>query len=69
MNREIKNEINENPLKEPQMEEDKNISNFYSNNEKGPIDPQMNSNIINLQNSACKNFKNEMKPESANIYM
>ena len=69
MNREGKNEINENALKEPQIEEDKNKSNFYPINEKEPIDSQMNSNMINIQNSASKNFKNEMKPESANIYM
>ena len=69
MNRETKNDMNENALKETQKEEDKNISNFYLNNEKEPIDSQMNSNMLNLQNSACKNFKNEMKPESANIYM
>ena len=69
MNRETKNEMNENAIKEIQNEEDKNISNLYPNNEKEPIDSQMNSNMLNLQNSECKNFKNEMKQESANIYM
>ena len=69
MNKETRNEINENALKESQIEEDKNISKFYPINEKEPIDSRMNSNMINIQNSASKNFKNEMKPESANIYM
>ena len=69
MNKETKNEINENMAKESQIEEDKNIPNFYPINEKEPIDSHMNSNLPNIQNSASKKFKNEMKQESANIYM
>ena len=65
MNKEIQKEINDNILKESQNVKDKNISNFYPLNEREQIDSRMNSNILSLQNSAFKNFKNE----SANAYM
>ena len=65
MNREPQNEINENKNQEYRIEEDKNIFNIYPFNEKEKIDSRMNSNILNIQNSASKIFKNE----SANAFM
>ena len=65
MNKEIQKEINDNILKESQNGKDKNISNFYPLNEREQIDSRINSNILSLQNSAFKNFKNE----SANTYV
>ena len=65
MNREIQKEINDNILKESQNDKDKNISSFYPINEREQIDSRINSNILSLQNSAFKNFKNE----SASAYM
>ena len=59
MNREPKNEANENKSQESRIEEDKNIFNFYPINEKEKTEFRMNSNILNFQNSAKKNFKNE----------
>ena len=69
MNKETPLEANDNIFKEGQIEKDKNTSNFYPINERDPNDSRMNSNIMNLQNSACKIFKSEMKPESANAYL
>ena len=65
MNKEIQKEINDNILKETQNDKDKNCSSLYPINEREQIDSRMNSNILSLQNSAFKNFKNE----SANAYM
>ena len=69
MNREPQNETNENKIQEPRKGEDKNIFKFYPINEKEKINSRMNSNILNIQNSASKNFKNEIKIESANAYL
>jgi len=69
MNRENQNDINDNILKESQIEKDKNNSIFFPINDREQIDSRMNSNAMNLQNSACKNFKNDIKSESANVFM
>jgi hypothetical protein len=37
-------------------------------NERDIVDTRMISNIINLQNSAIKNLKNEIKQESAHAF-
>ena len=65
MNREIQKEINDNILKESQNDKDKNITSYYPLSEREQIDSRINSNILSLQNSAFKNFKNE----PANAYM
>jgi hypothetical protein len=65
MNKESKNETNENIPNESKIEEDRNYSNFYPTNEKTQINYQKNSNVFNIQNSSWKNFKNEC----ANSYM
>ncbi len=62
-------EENDNIIKDSKLDKDKNINSFVPLNEKEQNDSRMNQNLINLQNSACKNLKNEIKPESANIYM
>ena len=62
-------EENDNTIKDSKLDKDKNINSFVPLNEKEQNDSRMNQNLINLQNSACKNLKNEIKPESANIYM
>ena len=69
MIKEEQNDINDNIIKESNIDKDKNNSNFLPLNEKEQNGSRTNQNLINLQNSACKNFKNETKPESANIYM
>ena len=69
MIKEEQNNVNDNNIKESNIDKDKNNSTFLPLNEKEQNDSRINQNLINLQNSACKNFKNEMKPESANIYM
>ena len=62
-------EENDNIIKDSKLDKDKNINSFVPLNEKEQNDSRMNQNLMNLQNSACKNLKNEIKPESANIYM
>jgi hypothetical protein len=50
------------------VEKDGNISNFYPISGRDTIETRMNSNIVNLQNSAYKYLKSEKKPESANAF-
>ncbi len=69
MSKENQNETNDNMTKEPQIEKDKNLSTFTPFVDKDQNDSRINQNILNLQNSACKNSKNDIKSESANIYM
>ena len=69
MSKENQNETNDNVTKEPQIEKDKNLSTFTRFVDKDQNDSRINQNILNLQNSACKNSKNDIKSESANIYM
>ena len=65
MSKENQNEINDNNLKEPKMEKEKNNSSFTQSNDKDGNDCHINQNLINLQNSANKNLKNDVKSESA----
>lgn len=65
MNRDNQNEINDNNLKEPKIENEKNNSYFTQNNDKDGNDCRINQNLINLQNSENKNLKNDVKSESA----
>ena len=69
MIKEEQNIVNDNNIKESNIDKDKNNSTFLPLNEKEQNDSRTNQNLINLQNSGCKNFKNEIKQESANIYM
>ena len=69
MSKDKQNEANDNIIKEPQLEKDKNLSTFTPLNEKDQNDLRINQNLLNLQNSACKNLKNDVKSESANIYL
>jgi len=69
MSKDKQNEANDNIIKEPQLEKDKNLSTFTPLNEKDQNDLRMSQNLLNLQNSACKNLKNDVKSESANIYV
>jgi len=69
MNKEIESEMNENNFKEPLIEKEKNNSNLYPVNEREQNDSRINSNYMNLQNSAFKNLKTETKSEAANAFM
>ena len=69
MIKEEQNDVNDNNIKESNIDKDRTNTTFLPLNEKEQNDERTNQNLINLQNSACKNFKNEIKPESANIYM
>ena len=69
MNSENKNISNDNNIKNSKIQNDKNISTFTPFNEKEPNDIGTKQNIMNLQGSACKNLKNDVKSESANIYL
>ena len=65
MSRDNQNEINDNNLKEPKIEKEKNNSSFTQSNDKDGNDCRINQNLINLQNSEHKNLKNDVKSESA----
>jgi hypothetical protein len=65
MSRDNQNEINDNNLKEPKIEKEKNNSSFTQSNDKDGNDCRINQNLINLQNSENKNLKNDVKSESA----
>jgi len=69
MNKEKQIDLIDNTIKESQIEKDKNLSSFLPLNEKEQNDSRLNQNLNNLQNSASKDLKNEIKAESANIYM
>jgi hypothetical protein len=69
MKKEIEKEINENSMKEPNIEKNKNSSYFYPINENEQTNSRINYNIINLQKSGVKNLKNEMKSEAASAFM
>ena len=56
-------------IKKSQMERENNNSNLIPNNEKEQPESHIKSNIINLQNSAFKNFKSELRSEPANIFL
>ena len=65
MSKDNQNEINDNNLKEPKIEKEKNNSSFTQSNDKDGNDCRINQNLINLQNSENKNLKNDVKSESA----
>ena len=67
MNNENLKDINDNTSKEPKIEKDKNLSNFYLSNKKEKNESEFNnSNSSKLHNSAFK----VMNPQtSANSYM
>jgi hypothetical protein len=69
MNKEKQTESNDNNVKDSQIEKEKNTSTFLPLNEKDQNDLRINQNLLNLQNSACKNLKNDVKSESANNFM
>ena len=69
MNKEAPFEGNDPTTKDNQIEKDRNISNIYPINERDPFDNRMNSNIANLQNSACKYLKSEKKQEPATAFV
>ena len=62
MNNENIKEINDNISKEPKIEKDKNLSNFYLSNKKEQNDTKFNnSNSPKIHNSAFK----AMNPQSS----
>ena len=69
MNKEKQTESNDNNVKDSQIDKEKNSSTFLPLNEKDQNDLRINQNLLNLQNSACKNLKNDVKSESANNFM
>lgn len=69
MNKESENENNRNTQKEYCEEKIKINSNYNPINEKEQQEPPIQSNITNLQNSACKYFKSEVRAERANFFL
>ena len=69
MSKENQNEVPDNITKEPKTEREKYSPTFTPLHDKVNNDSQTNQNFSHLQNSACKNLKNDAKSESANIYM
>ena len=69
MKTENQNEIKDNNIKDSKIEKENHISSFTQLNEKEQNVSRTNQNLINLQNSACKNLKNDVKSESANNFM
>ena len=66
MNNENLKDINDNTSKEPKIEKDKNLSNFYLSNKKEKNESGFNYSNSKLHNSAFK----VMNPQtSANSYM
>lgn len=55
--------------KEPSIEKEKNISNIIPNSEKEQPESHIKGSGINLQNSAFKNFKSEIRSEPANTFL
>ena len=68
MSKENQNQTNDNMIKDPKSDKDKKNSSFVPLNEKEQYDSRINPNLMNLQSSACKNLKNEMRSEPANFY-
>ena len=66
--KEIKPEIINTAKKDPQLNKDKNSSSFTPLNDNKHLDQRMNPNMPSRQNSAFKNFKNDIKAEAANIF-
>ena len=55
--------------KDNNMDKENNNSNLIPNNEKEQPGSHIKSNISNLQNSAFKNFKSELRSEPANMFL
>ena len=69
MNKEIKKEPNKKISKKKNKNKKKIISNFNPTDQKEPQEIHMPSHIANLQNSASKNFKSEIRVEPANLFL
>ena len=69
MNKEIEKEPNDKISNENYQDKEKIISNFNPTDQKEPQEIHMPSHITNLQNSASKNFKSEIRVESANLFL
>ena len=69
MSKENQNETNDNIIKDSQKEKYKINSSLQPLNEKEKNDFRISQNLSNLQSSASKNLKNDVKSESANIYV
>lgn len=69
MDKENPNENHDNAIKGDKIEKEKNKSSFLPLNEREQNYSRINPNLINIQNSACKNLKNDIKSEPANNFM
>ena len=69
MNKEIEKEPNDKISNENYQDKEKIISNFNPTDQKEPQEIRMQSHIANLQNSASKNFKSEIRVEPANLFL
>jgi hypothetical protein len=69
MNKEIEKEPNDKISNENYQDKEKIISNFNPTDQKEPQEIHMQSHIANLQNSASKNFKSEIRVEPANLFL
>jgi hypothetical protein len=69
MNKEIGKESNDKISNENCQDKEKIISNFNPTSLKEPQEIHIPSHITNLQNSASKNFKSEIRVEPANLFL
>ena len=69
MDKENPNENHDNTIRGDKIEKEKNKSSFIPLNEREQNYSRINPNLINIQNSACKNLKNDIKSEPANNFM
>jgi hypothetical protein len=69
MNKEIEKEPNDKISNENCQDKEKIISKFNLTDQKEPQDIHIPSHIANLQNSASKNFKSEIRVEPANLFL
>ena len=69
MNKEIGKESNDKISNENCQDKEKIISNFNPTSLKEPQEIPIPSHIANLQNSASKNFKSEIRVEPANLFL
>jgi len=69
MNKESGKEFNDKESNDIYNDKEKIISNFNLANQKQPQEIHMPSHIANLQNSASKNFKSEIRVEPANLFL
>ena len=69
MDKETGKEPNDKMINEEHMDNSKIISNFNPISEREQQEPIMISHLSNLQNSASKNFKSEIRVEPANLFL